>query len=259
MSKNEKSTKAVADTALTNAEKELLEAIVVTLNIMADENEISGQVEDLEHALLLDSWKYAGCELRSYMNRLRKWMQTSTDSFIMACCLMKRLDEGGFLPSFTQTSIHRIFLVCLVTAIKVHEDVTLSNAGFAKVGGLSVQDFNAMERYVILSLNWKCQVSLEEFESMERDILAVSRTMISGEADATLQSRVPITFAGLVKELHPEPIQAVAPAKPRTLKKSRMSFRKMLTRHSVSARSIPEVGPVINKMQNLSMARQDSC
>lgn len=196
-------TKAVADTNLTDAEKHVLEAIVVTLNIMADENELSGRVQDVPHPLLVSSWKYAGCEMRSYLNRLRKWLQTGTETFIMACALMKRLDQQGLLPAFTQHSIHQVFFICVVICIKCHEDVTLSNPGFAKVGGVSVEDLNAMERYVVFSLKWKLQNPQSEYVAMHSNIMLVADFLGGSRSGTTLSVMVPITFCGICDFVRP--------------------------------------------------------
>lgn len=189
--------KAVAETNLTNDEKYILEAMVRTLNVIADENEAHG-VSQTIHPLLVRSWKYAGCEMRSYMNRLRKWMQTSTETFVMACALMRRLDEQGFLPAFTQTSIHLIFLACLVVMIKLHEDVTLSNTGFAKIGGVNVQDLCAMEKYVVRSLKWTLVISEEEYVCMLDDLLVVSETLDAVISMNALSTFVPLSFASVM-------------------------------------------------------------
>lgn len=269
-------TKAVADTNLTDDEKHVLEAIVVTLNIMADENELSGRVQDVPHPLLVSSWKYSGCEMRSYLNRLRKWLQTGTSTFVMACALMKRLDEQNLLPAFTQHSIHQVFLICVVTCIKCHEDVTLSNAGFAKVGGVSVDDLNAMERYVVYSLNWKLQTPHADYESMERDILHVADFLRHGENSTSLAAMVPITFCGLVDTVQPEPIVcdpmildmmdesslAVGPSLKRRISRKMsllaqkpriQSFRNLMGKNESAVPMQAVVFPVSR------MSRQDSC
>jgi len=263
----------VADTNLTDAEKHVLEAIVVTLNIMADENELSGRVQDVDHPLLVSSWKYAGCEMRSYLNRLRKWLQTGTSTFVMACALMKRLDQLNLLPAFTQHSIHQVFLICVVICIKCHEDVTLSNAGFAKVGGVSVDDLNAMERYIVFSLKWKLQTPQHEYDAMSKNIMDIAAFLRDSENSTNLAAMVPITFCGLVASVQPQAVPACSPMDVDEVSTVAPSLKRRISRKMCLLAQKPRIHSLRNLMSNnkqadamvvsvpsaARMARQDSC
>jgi Cyclin len=51
--------------------------------------------------------------------------------------------------------IIRLFLSAIVIAIKYHEDEYYKNDFYAKVGGISLEEFNRLEEYLLINLNYK--------------------------------------------------------------------------------------------------------
>ena len=58
-------------------------------------------------------------------------------------------------------NIHRIILGCLLLAIKYNEDIYFTNAHYAKVGGISLQELNFLENSSFKLLDFNLYISDE--------------------------------------------------------------------------------------------------
>lgn len=116
-------------------------------------------------------WKYEWVKVPDYIDRLKEWIVCGPESYVVATCLLKRLEVLGAVPSLDQTTVHRIFFTCFMLAVKTTEDETLNNADFAKVGCIQLADLNAMEVYVLKTLKFACTVSSEEFSQCKRELI----------------------------------------------------------------------------------------
>lgn len=124
-------------------------------------------------------WTYEWATVTEYIQRLREWIVCGPESFVVAICLMRRLEELGVVPPCTQRSVHRTFFVCLVLAVKYLEDETLSNTDFAKVGCVTVQELNQMEQHACIALRFNCTVTAVEFETCELELIQVQQLVES--------------------------------------------------------------------------------
>jgi len=116
-------------------------------------------------------WKYEWVKVPDYIDRLKEWIVCGPESYVVATCLLKRLEQLGAVPSLDQSTVHRVFFTCFMLAVKTTEDETLNNADFAKVGCIQLADLNAMEVHVLKALKFACCVSAEEFSQCKRELI----------------------------------------------------------------------------------------
>lgn len=103
--------------------------------------------------------------LMSFISRLVRHTNVYTSTLLTTVCYLNKLkcilpkDASG-LPS----TIHRIFLACLILSAKFHNDSSPLNKHWAKYtdGLFSVQDINLMERQLIQLLNWDLRISNDD-------------------------------------------------------------------------------------------------
>jgi len=69
-------------------------------------------------------------------------------------------------------SVHRLFLSCLLVAIKVYSDTFYSNSYMASVGGVPTPELNILERLLLKTLNFDLIVKPEQFNCMQRLIFS---------------------------------------------------------------------------------------
>lgn len=103
--------------------------------------------------------------LMSFISRLVRHTNVYTPTLLVTACYLNRLkcilprDASG-LPS----TIHRIFLACLILSAKFHNDSSPLNKHWAKYtdGLFSVEDVNLMERQLVQLLNWDLRVTNDD-------------------------------------------------------------------------------------------------
>lgn len=75
----------------------------------------------------------------------------------------KLIARTGGLLRLSALSVHRLILSCLLVAIKFYSDAFYSNAYLANIGGVPTRELNALERLLLLSLDFDLVVSSEHF------------------------------------------------------------------------------------------------
>lgn len=105
-----------------------------------------------------------------YLARFREYTKFSHQVMIAAVIYMDRFME---LPgvSFNSNTIHKIFLVALTLAQKTLLDDPFSNADMARVGLVSLDDLNNLERLFLIALKHNTFISQETYQEFETEIL----------------------------------------------------------------------------------------
>lgn len=101
-----------------------------------------------------------------YIARVHRTFKCSNPCFVIALLYMDQVCERSEDIVVTENTWHRLFLTCIVLALKFHDDEYRphSNAFYAQIGGLSVSELNEMEGHVCRLLNWKFCVQLPEYD-----------------------------------------------------------------------------------------------
>jgi hypothetical protein len=157
-------------------------------------------------------WKYEWVKMNDYIDRLKEWIVCGPESFVIATCLLRRLEELGVLPPLTALSAHRIFFTCLMVAVKTTEDETLNNADFAKVSCIQLKDLNAMEVFVVTAMNFSCFIPQREFLQCKRQLIHLdllftkSRNIKGGSTEIAKLGRVaagsnPVSVTSVARDI----------------------------------------------------------
>jgi len=101
-----------------------------------------------------DAIKTPNVTVYDYMKRLKKYTGCSESCYILCFIYIDRLLLNR--PSFTLSlkNIHRVVLLALVVAIKYLDDVYADNNVYAKIGGISLSEFNMLEIEMIRLLDF---------------------------------------------------------------------------------------------------------
>jgi len=126
-----------------------------------------------EEGLFTTAWKYDWVLFADYVDRLKEWIVCGPESYVVAMCYLKQLEQRNVLPILTTTSVHRVFFACLMLAVKVTEDETLNNADFAKVACIQLNILNEMELFLLNALNFVVTVSVDEFVACKRELIHI--------------------------------------------------------------------------------------
>lgn len=97
-----------------------------------------------------------------YLTRIVKYARPEPSTIILALILIDTLTESQNLQ-LTNLNIHRIILLSVVVAIKYNEDEFYSNSFYAKVGGITLKEFNVLEYKFLYSLDFYIFIDDEVF------------------------------------------------------------------------------------------------
>jgi len=101
--------------------------------------------------------------LRDYAGRVEKHFYCTGSCFVLGLIYIERVLERLSLDGVSRHCIHKLLLVSMVLAAKVHEDEGFTNTYYANVGGLRCQELNAMEAQLLHLLNYELFVPVEMY------------------------------------------------------------------------------------------------
>ncbi|CAD8072609.1 unnamed protein product [Paramecium primaurelia] len=112
---------------------------------------------------LFDSECIPSVTLENYLIRIKRCAKCSEECFIIAIIYLERIQELNQELQFNRQNIHRFFIIAIVLAIKFHDDDIFMNEYYARVGGISLQDLNGMEKCFLNLLNFQFYVYEETY------------------------------------------------------------------------------------------------
>lgn len=108
--------------------------------------------------------------LSAYLRRLSRACQCSSGSLVLMLVYLDRLIEDARLL-LSPFNIHRLVMTSLLLAMKYHEDLYYNNNFLGTVGGMALEEVNALERLLWKTLHYHLYVSLETFDIYEKNLL----------------------------------------------------------------------------------------
>eukprot|EP00741_Cyanophora_paradoxa_P013119 tig00020675_g12672.t1 len=97
-----------------------------------------------------------------YVSRFRKYSHCSSESFLVAFAYVDRLIQRRVVQ-VTPLTVHRLFLAALLCATKFVDDFFDSNSYFARIGGVPLQEMNALELEFLFLIRFDLVLSPDEF------------------------------------------------------------------------------------------------
>jgi hypothetical protein len=113
--------------------------------------------------------------MRQYLARLSHFFGCSAECYVLGLIYIDRLLKRHPGITFNKLTGHRLLITAMLLAAKNHDDVFRTNAYYAKVGGVTLKELNALERCFLLGLDWKLHVPFEEYERYRGHIDTLSQ------------------------------------------------------------------------------------
>jgi hypothetical protein len=122
---------------------------------------------------VFDSSEVPGISLRKYLRRLQTCFRCGEPAFVSALVILDRFlagrSEADKEPRrLTALNAHRLFLTCLVVAVKYSEDLTYGNSHYAKAGGIRLSEVNRLERCLLIALDYNLRVKPDQYQLYEQ-------------------------------------------------------------------------------------------
>lgn len=108
----------------------------------------------------------------NYVARMRRYGGASPSCYIAAVVLMDRIAKSvdpQFLLSYF--NVHRLLVTAVLLATKFNDDIYYSNRHWSKVAGVTLRELNILEAEALRLLDWRCMVSVEEFQQTAQSLL----------------------------------------------------------------------------------------
>jgi hypothetical protein len=86
---------------------------------------------------------------------------------------------------------HRLFLACICLANKYLEDEHLSLHCMARIGGVTCAGLMELEKEAIELLDWKLEVSAEEFERIFHSVSMAEKELVRKEQEVASYTEFP--------------------------------------------------------------------
>ncbi|KAG0477839.1 hypothetical protein HPP92_012558 [Vanilla planifolia] len=102
--------------------------------------------------------------IRGYVDRIFRYAGCSPSCYVVAYVYLHRFSSRQQSVAVDSFSIHRLFLTCLLLAVKFVDDLYYNNAYYAKVGGISTAEMNVLELDFLFGLGFDLNVTLSMFD-----------------------------------------------------------------------------------------------
>jgi len=99
-----------------------------------------------------------------YLERIRKYYRCSNECFVMALVYIDRVSKTDPSMKVCDLTVHRLLMISVMLAAKFHDDLYFGIDYYSKVGGLRLQETRWLESTMLKMLDWKMNVSIEEYE-----------------------------------------------------------------------------------------------
>lgn len=130
-------------------------------------------------ALFFSPFKQLTFTLNYYCARLIHYTACSKSCFVVAILYLVRLAERCPVFQLNEYNVHRLFCTAVMLAAKWVDDVSYSNAHYAKVGGVqNAAEMSKLEEHMLRALDYRLFISKESFEDIETQIMLIASRSI---------------------------------------------------------------------------------
>lgn len=124
--------------------------------------------------------------IRAYCERIVRYSKCTTEAFIVAIMLLCKFSHFTQHP-VSSFNVHRLLITSTLIAAKMRDDEYYANTYYAKIGGIGVEELNALELHFLKTLLWDIWIDEDAFESMTSMLTTLAS---AGAPDSTLHKQL---------------------------------------------------------------------
>ena len=109
--------------------------------------------------------------LFEYITRIDKYTDTYIETYIIAAIYLQRLFMMHGNCLINNRTIHRYFIMAIVIASKYGQDAFMTNAHYARVGGITLYEANKLELLFLQQLNFRLYIPVISYEMYSKILL----------------------------------------------------------------------------------------
>lgn len=148
----------------------------------------------------------------AYLERIKKYARCSNCCFAVALTYIDRVIETGAIV-LSSLNVHRLLITSIMLAAKFLDDLFYNNAFYAKLGGVSVTEINALEIEFLKLINFSLYVSPEVYSQYNDELLRFA-TATKQAPSVTLPLPSPPNVAALYVSTSPLSPFSTSPMNP---------------------------------------------
>lgn len=145
-----------------SADKDFADALgIVLARWVESAAAMPGKSDKVSH---FHSTRVPSISICEYLKRIRKYFVCSDECFVTALVYIDRISKLKSSLPVCDLTVHRLLFIAVTVAAKFQDDVYYSNKYYAKVGGISLREVNALEALFLKMLDWNVCVSGAEYQ-----------------------------------------------------------------------------------------------
>jgi energy-converting hydrogenase Eha subunit C len=142
------------------AQEPLVAIIGALLNKTVQRNDALGRAGQLAG---FEGDRICALPAADYLERIMRYGRCSPSCAVVGLIYLQRVKTRIPGACLTSRNLQRLLLVALLLANKFLDDLYFSNKHWAKIGGLTLQEVNALELSVLRTLDWRMAVTREDY------------------------------------------------------------------------------------------------
>ena len=151
----------MVSTTTTTYQADLIDVIAEGMEFACNINYMHSQQKQNQD--IFESVDVPDITLPKYIRRLYQYTGCSSVSLVTAVVYIDMLVKST-MYRLTHTNIHRVFLACLLLAVKFHEDLHINNKMFAQVGGVTLKFLNNAEVEMLYRLQYNLNIHQDHYQ-----------------------------------------------------------------------------------------------
>lgn len=112
-----------------------------------------------------------GIALVDYAKMIAKLSRCSDGSCILSLAYIHKFLAERADFTLSVLNVHRLLLTSMAVAAKFFDDIHISNACYAKIGGTSTQELNMLEMKLLEVIGWKLHIEPESYDRFSAALL----------------------------------------------------------------------------------------
>ena len=142
-------------------QEHVVELLGTLLDKTIQRNDLLGRKSELSE---FEAGKACPLTASAYLKRIMKYGGCSPCCVVVGLMYLQRLKQRMPTVCLTSGNMQRLLLTSVMVAAKFLDDLYYSNKHWARIGGLNLQDVNALELKLLFQLSFSVGVTREEYQ-----------------------------------------------------------------------------------------------
>ncbi|CAD8195477.1 unnamed protein product [Paramecium pentaurelia] len=144
-------------------EESLKDNIIYAIAKVLDEIVIETDIIESPIQTVFHTIKKPQITIYKYIERIKMFSYCSNECFILALIYIDKVQERNQDVVINSYCVHRFLLACILLSIKYNDDDYYKNDYYARVGGVTLQELNSLEKELLTLLDYQLFVSSNQY------------------------------------------------------------------------------------------------